>query len=186
MSPQKVMFKLAKELCIPWVLRHLRKLTSSLILILSTIGKTKPANSSYCFVSETLGARTLKKGRWVPGADSERSGGQPVLGRERQDCPGQDTDLERSPRARLEGIGCAVAAGGCGWWVEKEATLGCGGGAAGLEGWQEAVPNAGWDPQEEPDPAASSSGKPRPSGTPQALVFLALVKWTILQAVTSK
>ena len=35
-----------------------------------------------------------------------------MLGRECQDCPGQDTDLERSPRARLEGIGCAVAAGG--------------------------------------------------------------------------
>lgn len=49
-------------------------------------------------------------------------------------------------------------------------------GAAGLEGWQEAMPRAGRGPQEEPNPVASSSGKPRPSGTPQALVFLALVK----------
>lgn len=53
---------------------------------------------------------------------------------------------------------------------------GVGWGAAGLEGWQEAMPRAGRGPQEEPNPVASSSGKPRPSGTPQALVFLALVK----------
>lgn len=35
------------------------------------------------WLSETVGARILKKGRRVPGADSEKSGGQPALGRER-------------------------------------------------------------------------------------------------------
>ena len=35
------------------------------------------------WLSETLGARILKKGRRVPGADSERSGGQSALVRER-------------------------------------------------------------------------------------------------------
>lgn len=66
-----------------------------------------------------------------------------------------------------------------GRWDEEEATWG----AAGLEEWWKLCTVVAVTTGEAAQ-AASSAGKPRPSGCPQAAVFLALVKWTISPGIS--